>query len=382
MQVGRIRISTTCSAQWAPRAQRERPRRRKSAAAALAAGDGRRRPRGVDRKEEAEDKDVDDDRRARSALAGGWPNALRLPATAPHRPSVPSLLRARHYVNLSAGADALPLLLRAPGGLPPPRFCRITSTACEQQDLARVTLSEIADASLLMDLALGESPVVIWDAGSRRRRRRPTAAAATTTRGDAAQSDAAADADDDGACCCCPRALWYGAEFARWALHTLWFEGNGGGGPARAYLRGHNAAREWERHLRAADPPLLRRLRYFGRYVPPAARRRAAAAAAGGSEGGPQLDSGPFALRLYGCYRGTDRDGDPDHFVSRVHEDGDARRARRRAAAGAEQGGGGGGEAARADDEAAARRMVLEAGWRVFAGGVGHEEVAGLLLPT
>lgn len=321
---------------------------------AAAAGDGTRS--GDD--EHEDDETHSDDRRARCALAGGWPNALRLRSTAPHRPSIPSFLDARHYVNLTAGADALPLL-RASGLPPPPRFCRITSTACEQQDLARVTLAEIADASLLLDLALGEAPVVIWDAGSRRRR--------GATAGDDADDDAEADGDN----ACCPRALWYGAEFARWALHTLWFDEAKG---ARAFLRGHNVAREWERHLRAADAPLLRRLKYFGRYVPAAARRRAAAAV--DEESSSSLDSGPFTLRLYGCYRRTDRDGDPDHFVSRVREDADARRRRAGAAGSAEAAVEGGAAPA---DEAAARRRVLEAGWRVFAGGVGHEEMGGLL---
>lgn len=304
------------------------------------------------------------DSSTRAELAGGWPNALQLPESARHRPAVPSLLRARHYVNLSAGAEALPLLSSGPltsAGAPPPLFIRLTSTACEQQQLAQVTLAELADASLLVDLALGEAPVVIWDAGSRKGRRR-------RRKGEGEAEDA--EEDDDA---CCPRALWYGAEFARWALHTLWFGGEEGRqpaatAPARAYLRGYNVRADFERHLKTASPSLIRRLRYFSRFVPE--ERRLAAIGGGGGVSG-QLDTGPFALRLYGCYKGTEHDGDSAYCVARVREAaagaGDSEPWQRR------QDGGGG------DGEKGARTAVLEAGWRVFAGGVGHEEMGGLL---
>jgi hypothetical protein len=295
-----------------------------------------------------------DDSLLRATLAGGWPNALQLPPvqTSPHRPSVPSLLNARHYVNLTAGAEALPLLRSALGASPSDggsvRFCRITSTACEQQALAQVTLAEVADASLLMDLALGEAPVIVWDAGSRRRRRRKD-----DDKDDAAAADLA----------CCPRALWYGLEFARWALHTLWFDQDNPQHPSpRSFLRGFNVKKDFERQLKAAPASVLRRLRYFSRYIPE--ERRLAAAAASSTK---SLDTGPFALRLYGMYRGTDRDAEPEFFVGRVRE----ATTTRGAAAGQQQ--------QRQLDEEGARRAALEAGWRVFAGGVGHEEMAGLL---
>lgn len=296
-----------------------------------------------------------DDSLLRATLAGGWPNALQLPPAQTHRPSVPSLLNARHYVNLTAGAEALPLLRSQLGASPlsaSVRFCRITSTACEQQALAQVTLAEVADASLLMDLALGEAPVIVWDAGSRRRRRK----------GD---DDEASDAED---LACCPRALWYGLEFARWALHTLWFDQeNPQHLSPRSFLRGFNVRKDFERQLKAAPASVLRRLRYFSRYIPE--ERRLAAAAASSDQ---SLDTGPFALRLYGMYRGTDRDAEPEYFVGRVREA--ATTGTGAAAVGQQQ------QQQQELDEAGARSAVLEAGWRVFAGGVGHEEMAGLLV--
>jgi hypothetical protein len=42
-----------------------------------------------------------------------------------------------------------------------------------------------------------------------------------------------------------PRALWYGAEFIRYALQRMWC---GAGGSA--HVRGHNVARDFEQTCR------------------------------------------------------------------------------------------------------------------------------------
>jgi hypothetical protein len=316
---------------------------------------------------------ADADSRARAALSQGWPNALALPPTAAHRPPLPNFLTARHYVNLSAGAEALATVLPAlaaagAGAAAEPRFCRVTSTACEQQRLER-TLAEVSgDASLMMDLALGERDVIIWDCGSRRRKGRRRQG-----KGDKAEEEG--DDDEAAAAGCCPRALWYGLEFARWALHSLWFEEEDGRPP---FLRGFNVERDFRRLLSSASSSsssrdlaaasaaaAVKRARYFSRFVP-AKRSRGAA-------------DDPFALRLYGCYAPTERDGDVEYCSGLVAAS--QQQQQRRA------GGGGGGRGEdegedEADVEAAesrAREIVLQHGWRVFAGGVGHEEMPTLL---
>lgn len=136
---------------------------------------------------------------------------------------LPRLAGSRHYVNLTNGIEAIPALeaLGLPyrcrcsrSHSPPPlsspcermrptrarrvshvcrlpaacSFCRLTSTACEQQDYDKV-LTEL-DADLLVSLALGRS-CLVWDAGCRHQR--------------------------SG----CPRALWLGLEWVRFALTRL-----------------------------------------------------------------------------------------------------------------------------------------------------------------
>jgi hypothetical protein len=285
----------------------------------------------------------------RALLSQGWPNALALPATAPHRPDLPSFFSARNYVNLSAGAEALGSIL--PTLAAEPRFCRITSTACEQGQLAR-TLAEVCDASLLMDLALGERDVIVWDCGSRKGRRR---------RRKGQEEDEDEDADESAASC--PRALWYGLEFARWALTTLWFDDDKEKDdsitittPHRPpYLRGFNVERDFAQKLREAPPAVVKRAAYFGRFVPEERRRR--------------RGTNPFALRLYGCYAPTDHDGDAEYCAGLVRGFGSKGRAAVVAAAVEKE----------LDAEARARRLVVHQGWRIFAGGVGHEEMATLL---
>ena len=90
-----------------------------------------------------------------------------------------------------------------------------------------------------------------------------------------------------------PRALWYGLEFARFALRRFWL-GPEAAGPA--HLRGHSVAREFEAACANFSEPSKRRLRYYARFV------TAAVAAAGGP-------------RLVGAFRRTDHDEDVDFFV-------------------------------------------------------------------
>ena len=72
--------------------------------------------------------------------------------------------KVRHFVNLSNGAEALPLLEAA--GVPAAEiaFCRIQSSHCEAQDFYGVLQN--LDHNLLMHLALGYE-CRIYDFGSR-----------------------------------------------------------------------------------------------------------------------------------------------------------------------------------------------------------------------
>lgn len=150
--------------------------------------------------------------------------SLQLLETVP----LPPLLHCQHFVNLTNGIEVIPQLQRlglpfrcpacacmrllppttsaptAALGPPPPAnplplssafplllprsFVRIQSTACEQQHFER--LMQGLDATLLLQLALGHT-CLVYDLGSRNKKR--------------------------GA----PRAIWYGLEFARYAL-TRW----------------------------------------------------------------------------------------------------------------------------------------------------------------
>ncbi|KAG2484115.1 hypothetical protein HYH03_017066 [Edaphochlamys debaryana] len=168
------------------------------------------------------------------------------------------LRTARHFVNLTNGIEALPVLHQL--GLPY-SFVRIQSTACEQQNLEAL-VSEL-DANLLVSLALGHC-CLVYDCGSRAR---------------------------EGT----PRALWYGLEFVRYCLSRSWLKQS-----VPVQLRGHNAAREFEGHVRKFKQSTSRRLAYYARYLPP-----------GGL---------PYGVRLHGVFRPTGRDEDTAFFVRTLHD--------------------------------------------------------------
>ncbi|KAI8471744.1 MAG: hypothetical protein J3K34DRAFT_520273 [Monoraphidium minutum] len=320
-----------------------------------------------------------------AAAAGGKrfsSDALKLLDGVP----LPPLHGSYHFVNLTNGIEALPMLHRL--GLPY-SFVRICSTDIEQQNYEALITG--LDANLLMHLAMGHRRApharprtrarvcCVWDLGSRNKKR--------------------------GA----PRAVWAGLEFVRWCLESKWLQaggaapaagsrdggglgsgsgsesdgggseggtssgsssgsGSGGDGP-QAHLRGHRVTATFEAHRRRFSQSTKRRLLYYRRYVPEDTRR----------------------LQLYGVYRPTTNDSNQQYYVemarawdaplgSATHlPEAPALEEARAAAGGAAAGplpsdAAGAGGAALSSRDRAAWGAIAADGWGVFAGGLGHAE--------
>lgn len=182
----------------------------------------------------------------------------------PDCPRLPPLASCVHFINLTNGLEALPLLMNA-GLHHHCGYIRIQSTYCEQGHLEKL-ISEL-DSSLLLHLALGHC-CLVYDFGSRNKKR--------------------------GA----PRAIWYGLEFIRYALARSWDlpllgDKVGTGGGQRAYLRGHDASKSFEAHISQFSQSTRRRLRYFSNYMP---------------------SDGLTSIQLYGVYKATEHDVDFDYY--------------------------------------------------------------------
>ncbi|KAK9852863.1 hypothetical protein WJX84_010876 [Apatococcus fuscideae] len=163
-------------------------------------------------------------------------------------PGLPSSLHeCQHFINLTNGVEAMPLLTRM--GLQH-SFCRIQSTALEQKRF-EVLMSEL-DANLLLSLALGKI-CLVYDLGSRNR-----------VQG-------------------VPKAVWYGLEFIRYALEMLWMRRSG-----EVFLRGVRCTANFQKYLEQLSTPLTRRLKYYRRFMDPNLQH----------------------IQLYGVFKLTTRDGD------------------------------------------------------------------------
>ncbi|GFR45807.1 hypothetical protein Agub_g7263, partial [Astrephomene gubernaculifera] len=225
------------------------------------------------------DIETDDDD-SFNGCSGGSQEGPDAGRTSCQEPPLPDLRSCRHFVNLTNGIEALPMLheLQLPYS-----FVRIQSTACEQQHLEAL-MNEL-DPSLLLSLALGHC-CLVYDCGSRGR---------------------------DGT----PRALWYGLEFVRYTLTKLWFRRS-----SPALLRGKNVARTFDAHIRSFRQTTKRRLQYYAKYIPPAAAAPASEVSTDCSSEGGTSSNGPGGLqqlRLYGVYRPTDHDTNTAFFVGMLH---------------------------------------------------------------
>lgn len=172
-------------------------------------------------------------------------------------PVLPQLPACKHFLNLTNGVEAVPLLESLSLSY---SFVRIQSTWCEQQrfDLILANL----DAALLLHLALGHC-CLVWDFASRNKKRG------------------------------IPRALWYGLEFVTYVLRRLWFQRC-----TDAWLRRQNVTSVFEAHYNDLQKTTVAKLRYYMRYIPP----------------------GVTDIQLYGVCKATVHDPDPGYYRDIVHK--------------------------------------------------------------
>ena len=206
--------------------------------------------------------------------------ALHSPPSGPSRATATggAVAPVRHFINLSNGAEALPLLAAA--GVAPEHvsFIRIQSSHCEAQDFHGI-LSNL-DHNVLMHLALGYE-CRVYDFGSRGAMwetldpGRPDglpvdelpvaqggaeAGSATTARGEGDAASPMPSAEVRYV----PRALWWGLEWVRYALSRLWHLEC-----APPLLRGYNVQPRFDEQLRSLPKPLAKKLKYYRPYVRP-----------------------------------------------------------------------------------------------------------------
>ena len=167
--------------------------------------------------------------------------------------------RRCHFINLTNGLEALPLL----GDGHDVNFVRIQSSKCEANDFYGL-LADL-DHNLLFRLATGHE-CVVYDYGSR----------GTRWTGEA-----------DGTKI--PRAIWWGLEWIRYALRVKW-RCDVAETPT---LRGYNVRRLFDEKLGRLPKPLSKKLRYYRKF-------------------------GPTSVDLVGAYRpeGTAIDGRDDAYAA------------------------------------------------------------------
>merc|ERR1712216_610394 len=124
-----------------------------------------------------------------------------------------------HFVNLSNGVEALPLLQGLPFS-----FVRIQSSHCEANNFNGILGG--LDSTLLMYLALGHD-CYIYDLGSRNKKRKA------------------------------PRAVWYGITFIKYALHRMW---ELPGEAPKPILRGHNTAAAFDQAIMFLDRAVKKKI--------------------------------------------------------------------------------------------------------------------------
>jgi len=164
-----------------------------------------------------------------------------------------------HFINLSNGAESLPLLHKLSV---PYSYTRIQSSHCESQNFEGILTN--LGPTLLIHLAMGTT-CYIHDFGSRNKKRKA------------------------------PRAVWYGVTFVKYALHKLWdLEGE----PATPMLRGHNVSGEFDRAIMRLDKGVKKQVRYYANY----------------------LRTRNDRIKLYGIVGSTDIDGRRDLHAALVHD--------------------------------------------------------------
>mmetsp|Transcript_7610 Transcript_7610/g.31497 ORF Transcript_7610/g.31497 Transcript_7610/m.31497 type:complete len:322 (-) Transcript_7610:127-1092(-) len=181
--------------------------------------------------------------------------------------------RVAHFINLTNGLEALDALDAAQIDPRTVNFCRIQSSHCEAADFYGILQN--LDHNLLFHLATG-ADCVVYDLGSRGTRW-------PAVHGDEASTsrDGPAEEEEDAASSATecraaevrvPRAIWWGVEWARYALATVWHCEH----RAAPLLRGYHAAKIFDAQLGRLPKPLYKRLKYYRKFGPDAVRLRGA----------------------------------------------------------------------------------------------------------
>lgn len=128
-------------------------------------------------------------------------------------------MATKHFVNLTNGIEALPLLDDY-------AFIRIQSTACEQKRWD--ALIQDLDYNFLMSLALGHT-CVVYDFGARKN---------------------------------VPRAVYQGLEFVRYVLTRRWF-----GKHTSPFVKGHNCGSYFSEVYERLDDATFKKIDYFRKFL-------------------------------------------------------------------------------------------------------------------
>lgn len=181
---------------------------------------------------------------------------LMVPVTLPTNAN-----KVHHFVNLTNGLEALPLLKSIDV---PFHFCRLQSTQCEasRPDL----LISAVESGILFQLALGEC-CLIYDYGSRNK--------------------------ETGA----SRAIWYGLEFLRYTLRKVWYPEASKSDVA--YLRGRNVSRMFDEIIDSFSKATMRQLKYYRQFTSPETTTD---------------------VQLYGVYNATTNDADNGYYQKLARE--------------------------------------------------------------
>lgn len=173
--------------------------------------------------------------------------------------------RVRHFINLTNGLEALPLLLQNGVSMNEISYIRIQSTHCESRNYFAIL--ENLDNNLLMSLALGQY-CVLYDFGSR---------------------GTGALIPDDDVRSGIPRAWWLGTEWIRHVLSDVW---NLEDKDAQfRNVRGYNSKVIFDEQLELMPKALRRRLKYFRPYLQ------------------------TKKLYMFPLYSKTDKDGEKDFYA-------------------------------------------------------------------
>ena len=233
-------------------------------------------------------------------------SAAESPAPAPPSVPVPKRKKRRiwHFINLTNGIELLHSLVHDCGVIPSAiSFCRIQSSHCETCDFQAV-LREI-DHNLLLRLAMGDV-VIIHDCSSRDLHW-PDVIAGNENMGETESSRPLARGH--------PRAIWWGAEWVRYALCTIWnLDGSHEAGTSPGedagddqgvrcssartwWLRGYNVNGLYREQMRKLPKSLRKRLKYYRNIV----------AAAGTQD-----------VLLYGASCSTAMDGEREWYAEQL----------------------------------------------------------------